>query len=187
MLSRAFILQNRREQIARAHAELCVESGFRRTSIDRIVSRAETSRRTFYEVFSNRDDCFIFLISLASRDLLRVVDESGATGVGGAETIARAVSAVLCWMAENPVMASVLLVDAPTGPSQARRAQAEILDALAARLGDVVRGPGSPPQVLEQMLLGGAAAILRRLVVVGEIERAPKLTNDLTGILVRSC
>lgn len=55
-----------RDRLLIAMAEAVREHGFRGASIADVVRRAKTSRRTFYEQFSDREDCFLALFDLSN-------------------------------------------------------------------------------------------------------------------------
>ena len=52
-------------------AESIVELGYRSTTVADIVRRARTSRRTFYEHFAGKEECFIALLTDANAEMIR--------------------------------------------------------------------------------------------------------------------
>lgn len=52
---------NHRERLLEAMADAIREHGFRATTVAEVVRRARTSRRTFYEHFDDREQCFLEL------------------------------------------------------------------------------------------------------------------------------
>lgn len=69
-MSQAVPPADHRARLLLGLAEAIAEQGYRATTVADIVRRARTSRRTFYEHFSDRDDCFRELGRLAT-NLLR--------------------------------------------------------------------------------------------------------------------
>ncbi len=55
-----------RERLLIAMADSVREHGFRGASIADVVKRARTSRRTFYECFADREDCFLSLFDVSN-------------------------------------------------------------------------------------------------------------------------
>lgn len=55
-----------RDRLLIAMAESVREQGFRGTSVADVVRRARTSRRTFYEHFTDRESCFLALFDLSN-------------------------------------------------------------------------------------------------------------------------
>ena len=56
-----------RARLIGALADLIREQGYRETTVADIVARARTSRRTFYEHFADRGDCFLALFEQETR------------------------------------------------------------------------------------------------------------------------
>ena len=49
------------------------EDGYPKTTVAGIVRRARTSRRTFYEHFTSKEDCFVALHTDANLDMIRQI------------------------------------------------------------------------------------------------------------------
>src|SRR5690349_14658926 len=58
-LPREFVAHNQRERLIAGLAEAVAEHGYSGTTIAHITSHAAVSRRTFYEHFASKDECFI--------------------------------------------------------------------------------------------------------------------------------
>ena len=138
------------------------ERGYQETTITDIVRHARASRRTFYVVFSTKDDCFVALMQSANRKLLR--------GIAGAvdptqpwETQAReAVEAYFRQVAAEPGLSLSWVREFPALGAVARNVQREGITAmtgLVQRLSDneQFRRAGLDPVSRETalMILGG--------------------------------
>src|SRR5258708_10797626 len=55
------VTDERRQRLIAAMAESVAEKGYRDTTVADVVRIARTSRRTFYEQFEDRADCFLAL------------------------------------------------------------------------------------------------------------------------------
>src|SRR3954447_21502311 len=58
-LSREFIAHNQRERILDAIANVVAEKGYAATRVVDITDYAGASRKTFYELFTDKEDCFL--------------------------------------------------------------------------------------------------------------------------------
>jgi len=69
-----------RQRLLDGLATSIVEDGYRNTTVADIVRRARTSRRTFYEHFAGKEECFVALLTDANAEMIRqisaAVDES---------------------------------------------------------------------------------------------------------------
>ena len=55
-----------RSRLLAAAAVVIDEDGYEQTSVQRITDRARVSRRTFYELFVNREECLVALLDEAA-------------------------------------------------------------------------------------------------------------------------
>ena len=62
-----------RRRLLDALAASIASDGYRRTTVAEIVRRARTSRRTFYEHFSGKEDCFVALLAHANAEMVRQI------------------------------------------------------------------------------------------------------------------
>jgi AcrR family transcriptional regulator len=65
-----------RDRLLAGLAASIKERGYRETKISDIVAHARTSRRTFYEVFETKDDCFLALLHEANQRLIAHITAS---------------------------------------------------------------------------------------------------------------
>ena len=62
-----------RERLIAAMAQSIEEKGYRETFVGDVVKLARTSRRSFYENFADRDDCFLALFDWATSEVMTQV------------------------------------------------------------------------------------------------------------------
>jgi AcrR family transcriptional regulator len=62
-----------RQRLLTAFEESIAETGYTKTTIADIVRRARTSRRTFYEHFSSKEECFVGLLSEANAEQVQQI------------------------------------------------------------------------------------------------------------------
>lgn len=184
MLGADVIDDFRRVRVTNALAELCVEQGYRGTTIGHIAKRAGTSRGTVYELFTNKDKIFDALLERVAAELFLLVDESCAAAQG--EPIGRietALESLLTWVAAEPAAAWVLIVEAPSGPERAFGVHLNALAGFAERLDRNRPGDAALPGPISDLIIGGIASILRGILISGEAERAPALRPELLTYL----
>jgi AcrR family transcriptional regulator len=154
------------------------------------------SKATFYEHFSNKEDCIVALFERASVVVLQAMAEA-AQSVGEENAAARmkeATRAYLTYVAERPEFAQTLLVEIiGAGPKAARRRDqimqqfADALDAenaAAARRGLIPRF-ASPYDAFA--IVGAITELVSRQVRLGEprdvLELAPVIDRLISGLL----
>jgi AcrR family transcriptional regulator len=90
-----------REQLLRAMLAVVAEKGFGTTTITEVVKRARVSTRTFYELFEDKEDCFLAAYELAISYVHGRIAAAGDAGL----------DAYLETLAAEPDLARVLLVE----------------------------------------------------------------------------
>ena len=83
-LSREFIASNQRERLLDAIANVVAEKGYAGTRVADITDYAGVSRKTFYELFADKEDCFLaaydaitaLLMGSMARGLAAVADRT---------------------------------------------------------------------------------------------------------------
>lgn len=146
-------------------AELAAGS-YRSATVGGIVRRARTSRRTFYQYFADRDECFVALMAETTGEMVRYVAEAVDETEPWSEQVRSAVEAWFAYAEAEPAIVVSWIRDVPALGDKARQLQRMQLDGfvtLAQRLGQraQLRGAGTPvPRESVIILLGG----LRELV-----------------------
>jgi AcrR family transcriptional regulator len=151
-----------RARIVAAMLDVVAEEGLGGATVARVVARSGVSRRTFYENFEDREECFLAAFEDAVTRLSAPV--LGAYRARGTwpERLRRALVALLESLAREPAAARVAVVEAlGAGPRSLERRRA-LLDVLAVALdadgSALARTPASP--LAAEGAVGGALALI---------------------------
>jgi AcrR family transcriptional regulator len=133
-LPREHLIAVQRRRVLAATVELAAERGAGAMSVAGVIGRAHVSRRTFYELFRDREDCFLAVfeetVEKARPELATAYEAGGSWSEGVRGSLAR----LLALIDAQPTLARVCIVDAlGAGPRVlARRAAylAELADVL---------------------------------------------------------
>jgi AcrR family transcriptional regulator len=109
--------------------DVVAELGYPETRVVDIIKRAGVSRKTFYELFADKEECFLAAYDHALGQLYRGTELAfeSATAESWAERIRIALVAFLGFMAEEPEMAKFCIVDVlAAGPKALARRDAAI-------------------------------------------------------------
>jgi AcrR family transcriptional regulator len=179
-----------RERLIEAAIDVIAETGYAKLTVAQIVSRAKLSRKTFYDIFPNREACCLAVYERESRalgDLLAEAYSGEALWRGG---IRSALETLLRSFDEDRDLARLLIVEPLGGGEQILKRRAEIVDRLAAVLEHGSRnanGGGDPQsEILVKGLVGGALAILHARLLAGLDAPLSELLNPLMYWLVLS-
>ncbi len=182
-LSRAEVIANQRQRIFEGFAAALAYHGYEDTKITDIVELAGVSRATFYERFESKELCFAAAYEDAV-ERLSIVVETAAAGEG--DRVARlsaGLRAGLEFLAANPPLAHLLLVESLAAARSARLEHERSLVQLA----EALRLPPGGEDLSEEtarLLAGGLASHLSGRVLAGEAARLPELHDTLLEYLL---
>jgi AcrR family transcriptional regulator len=124
-LSADEVRESQRQRLLRAMLESVGERGYEATSVPQVVALAKVSRNAFYELFSDKLDCFLVLCqSLAQQLLEEVFRPRGFTDWH--EAVRDGTRRYLEHWQSRPLFARAYLIELPTAgtPALEQRAQA---------------------------------------------------------------
>lgn len=176
-----------RGRLLDALGQSIVEVGYRDTTVADIVRRARTSRRTFYEHFAGKEECFIALLTDANTAMIQAI--TAAVDVG-APWMTQARQAVEAWIActeSQPGIVVSWIRDVPALGVDGRALQRDLMAAFVTMVETMsespewraVRPEGVPRQ-LTILLLGG----LRELIAT-TVEEGGR-ASDITEVAVQA-
>jgi AcrR family transcriptional regulator len=177
-------------------AESIAERGYRATTVADVVRGAKTSKRTFYDEFASKEECFVELLAANNDDLIAGI----TAAVDGEATpevqIAAAVAAYVGHIESRPAITLSWIREAPALGDLARPLNRVAMQHLTDMLVAISHSPGfaraglapiSRPLAL--ILLGGLRELTALLVedgqdVQGIVEPAVTAARAILGLPV---
>jgi AcrR family transcriptional regulator len=187
-LPREHVTEIQRVRILTAMAEVASERGAGAASVAHIVSRAGVSRRTFYDLFEDREDCFLGAfeeaLALAAVTVLPAYEGQARWR----ERVRAALLALLVFFDEQPALARLCVVEALAAGTRALERRAEIVGVLLRAVEEgrserPLRVP-EPPPLAAEAAVGAVLAIIHRRLVVGGEEPLSSLLGELMSAIV---
>lgn len=129
-LTRDEIAATQRQRMLSAALELLADKGLATTVAD-ITAHARVSRKTFYEHFTDREDCLLAVYDACNDALLRHLLDTDDESADPIDRLRATVRAYLDFLAANPTLARAALVEGPTVGPRAIQHCAETRRALA--------------------------------------------------------
>src|SRR5689334_4382607 len=77
-LTRETVMESQRGRMLDAMAQAVAEKGYPATTVADVIARAGVSRKTFYEQFRDKEDCFLAAYDTGVDLLLGTLREAGA-------------------------------------------------------------------------------------------------------------
>jgi AcrR family transcriptional regulator/DNA-binding MarR family transcriptional regulator len=159
-----------RTRMLNAMVEVASERGAPRASVAHIVDRAGISRRTFYEHFEDREDCFLAAFDHALARAREAV--LPAYWIQGAwrERVRAGLAALLAFFDEQPGLGALLVIDALGAGPRALERRTELVDALVAVV-DEGRVEGRAGQESPPLAADGVVGAVFNVVHARMLER----------------
>jgi AcrR family transcriptional regulator len=183
-LPREFVVHNQRERLVAGLAEAIAENGYSGTTIAHITKHAAVSRRTFYEHFSSKDECFVAAYDTVMNELRERVTKGFEEADDWPHAVRDGIAAMLEFLAAEPHLARLCMVEAlVAGPVVVERYDAAIQSFVPYFQSG---REGRPPEVLarlspttEEALVGGMVSLISRRIIAGKAEQLEELLPDL--------
>jgi AcrR family transcriptional regulator len=183
-LPREFVVHNQRERLIAGLAEAIAENGYAGTTIAHITRHAAVSRRTFYEHFDSKDECFVAAYDVVMEQLRERVDTAFNQEDEWPRAVKAGIAAMLEFLAAEPNLARLSMVEAlVAGPVVVDRYDAAIRGLIpyfeAGRSGRSAEVLAALSPTIEEALVGGMVSLISRRVAAGRVEELESLLPDL--------
>jgi AcrR family transcriptional regulator len=129
------VAASQRTRLLEAVGRAVADKGYARATIDDIVRGAGVSKKTFYDHFNDKLDCFLEAYEAASDELLARLREAQSGPEGWLERTRAGIAAYLRWLAAEPALARVFLIEV----GAAGRVAAERRERIRDRYAEVLR------------------------------------------------
>jgi AcrR family transcriptional regulator len=175
-----------RARLLSAMFDVATERGAAHVTVAHVTERSGVSRRTFYEVFDDREDCFLAAfeqaLEFASGRVLPAYKSQGRWR----GRIRAALGALLVFLDEEPVVGKLLIVESLSGGQRTldRRNEAIVRITSAIDQGREEAKAVSPPPLTGEGIVGGVLSVIHSRLV--EEDRGPLvgLLNPLMSMIV---
>lgn len=182
-LPREFVITSQRDRLLDAIAQSCAEKRYAEVSVADIVSRARVSRSTFYEIFPDKEACFLAAYdAILGRFVTEVIRACDSPGLTWPEIIERGTEASLRFLAAEPAFARMCIVDVfSAGPAALERYLSAVRMIASFVDGGRTMMPNRKdvPESVASMLVGGAVVVIRSEIVDERTEFLPEIGPDI--------
>jgi AcrR family transcriptional regulator/DNA-binding MarR family transcriptional regulator len=187
-LPREHVTEIQRVRILTAMAEVASERGAGAASVAHIVSRAGVSRRTFYDLFQDREDCFLATFDEALAQAATTVLPAYREQNRWRERSRAALLALLVFFEEQPALARLCVVEALAAGPRALERRADVVNLLV-RVVDEGRSERparvpEPPPLAAEGAVGAVLSVIHRRLVLGGHEPLTGLLGELMSAIV---
>jgi AcrR family transcriptional regulator len=161
--------EQRRRRILAATARLCRERGYRATSVQDIVAAARVTRGVFYAQYRGKEDAFLAVQTLTMQESLAAAAAEFFLPADWPERVWRAGEAMLSYIAHNPDLAHLQIIEAyAAGEAAIRRVDDNRMACvLFLEEGYGNLGAAAPPRLFSEAIAGAIFGLMQRQVAAG--------------------
>ncbi|MCW2994033.1 MAG: TetR/AcrR family transcriptional regulator [Conexibacter sp.] len=191
-LSRAFIVSNQRERLLDAIANVVAEKGYAGTRVADITDYAGVSRKTFYELFTDKEDCFLAAYDAITALLMdRMARGLAAVSEDSWEVRVRALlGEFLRFLAAEPAFARMCIVEVLGSGAAALARRDAAIEAFFPIVDQLPRSqPGAEKwlsPVTPVFVTGGILEVVYAAIRRGETASLPDREDELTRLAFRA-
>jgi AcrR family transcriptional regulator/DNA-binding MarR family transcriptional regulator len=186
-LGREHVSEIQRARILAAMVDVVAERGAANVTVARVVARSGVSRRTFYELFSDREDCFLATFDQAIQRIALVVVPAYEQPSKWRERIRASLTALLEVLDDDPGMGRLVIVEVlgagPRALERRRRVLAQVITAVDEGRREAKRSDGPPPLTAEGVL-GGVFSLVHSRLLEKNPGQLIELVNPLMSMIV---
>ncbi|MGA7705654.1 MAG: TetR family transcriptional regulator [Solirubrobacteraceae bacterium] len=181
----AHVVEMQRRRLLWAMVEVLCEHGLEDAQVGRVCKRAGVSRRTFYDLFVDREACFLAAFELAIEQIAeRIVPRFAGDG-RWRERIRAGLTALLELLDEEPGLARLCVVETLKGDPRVIARRREVIETLIAAIDEGRREARTvqPPALTAESTVGGAISVIHARLLEHEHEPLVGLVNPLMSMI----
>lgn len=184
----AAVQASQRMRIVLAAAEGATALGIPELTVAAIVARAGVSRRSYYELFANREDCLLATFEEGVRRATQAIAPACAAQSQWQAAVRSGVHALLLFLDSEPALGRFCVVDALGAGERVLARRGEVVRELTTAIDrgrtQACERPAAPP-ITAEALVGAVLGILHARLCDRDRSPLAALSAELTSILVR--
>jgi AcrR family transcriptional regulator len=181
------VVEMQRRRLLLAIGEVVAEGGLEAATVGRVCEQAGVSRRTFYELFPDREACLLAAFDQAIERIAHKLAPIYTSDLRWYERVRGALSHLLQHLDAEPDVACLCVVEAPRAGAELlehrRRALAVLARAVDEGRGEARAGSGPPP-LTAQGVVGGALSVIHARLLESASQLAWRPLAELTAPLM---
>jgi AcrR family transcriptional regulator len=181
------VTEIQRSRMLAAAVEAVEEVGYARMTVAQVIGRAKVSRKTFYDVFADREDCFLAAFDQAIAQASTLTREAYEREPGWRDGVRSGLTRLLIFLDDEPGLAKLCVVEALGAGARVLERRAQVLEALATVIDQgrsVTNATSEPPDVTAEGIVGAVFAVLHTRVLDGGEEPLTNLLSPLMSMIV---
>ncbi len=176
-----------RTRLLDATFALVAAEGYKRLTARRVSEWAGVSNKTFYDLFSDREDCFLAAFDYAVEQFAEVVAPAWEGEREWAARIRAGLGALLGFLDGEPAVCRLVFVEALGAGPRVLVRRAEVLERVTGAIDQGragVKAGLAPPPLTAEGLLGAVFGVIYARLLADEPGSLVGLVNQLMGMIV---
>src|ERR1019366_5505325 len=134
------VAEMQRSRLLAAAVGAVEEWGYDGASVARITAHARVSRRTFYELFENREDCLLAVLESVVEQITAEIAAANLEGSSWRERVRGGLWVILCFFDREPALARLCIVESQRAGQKVLDHRQAVLERLAKIVAEGRRG-----------------------------------------------
>lgn len=176
------VARSQRERLLDAAVDVVAEKGYRATTVADLTKAAGVSRTTFYELFDDKEACFLAAYDAAADVLARRVGAAFETQDAWPDRVRAGLMAMLESLAAEPQVARLALVDVGSAGPRAQRRYRAALQRMTPFFDegrDFAPGGRGLPANTSRMAIGSVTGLVADEIEAGRADQLPELLPEV--------
>jgi AcrR family transcriptional regulator len=181
-LPRELVAENQRERLLSGVVDAVAEHGYNAATIGAITEAAKVSRRTFYEHFRDKEDCYLAAYAMIDDHVRASMLAAGKPADPWPNQVRARLAAFLDVLSGDLAVARFYLTEPLAAGGEIAARYRDAMQLLAETVRPQNAPVGANVEVRDQVLMGGIASLIVRRLKRGEAKALPELLPDLTEL-----
>ena len=176
-----------RKRLLTAATAAVDDVGYAHMTVAQVIGRARVSRKTFYDVFRDREDCFLATLEQALEQARTLTRDAYQQESSWCDGVRAALAELLMFMDDEPATARLCVVEALAAGERVLERRAKVLDELAAVIDEGRAAGGAahePPELTAEGIVGAILAVVHSRLLDRDTEPLTGLLGSLMSIIV---
>jgi AcrR family transcriptional regulator len=192
-LSRADVRDSQRRRLIRAMLDLVAERGYPATTVGDVVAAARCSRNAFYELFEDKEACYIAAADETGAEMLGALVSGAQQADSWLDALRSGTHSYLRWWVDNPGYAAAYLIDLPAAGRRALEQRDRVYADFAAMFAGLAARaraeqpllPPLPP-LAPRLLVMAITELIAQEVREGRVDELMKVEDELVRFIVKT-
>jgi AcrR family transcriptional regulator len=171
------VVENQRQRLIHAVPVVVRQKGFIAMTVEDLAGRAGVSRKTFYENFHDKRDCFLASYRQYAHELAALVASAAAAEADWPGRARSALAALLRFLAARPDVAHMGVIELMAAGPEALAERDSLVAAFTSLLGEeaLATRPEPAPRLLLETIAGAIWHVIYATVLADRAEQLEEL------------